>query len=728
MAESSRGDSAAAVGGRWTARLAASVAAASALLAGPAVAQDGTLELSTITVDGGASLPVGPDVGLLAANTTTGTKTDTPIELIPQSVSVVTEDALEQRRPQTLEEAIGYMPGVVPSPWGADNRFEQFLIRGFDVGTYGIFRDGLAQKVIGFSGFKIEPYSLQRIEVLRGPNAVLYGESDPGGIVNAVTKRPSFEPLREGFVSYGPFDSWQGGFDLGGAVGQSETLAYRLTGLYRDGETSLDGSYDDRQLIAPALTWQPDTGTSLTVLGNWQKDKTSPSIYLPVAGEDYPEELGDLPGWMWDTVPQGYNHYKADIASAGYLFSHDLAPDLTLRQNLRYSQQDTDYRQFYFNGMATDDSMSFVNFTVDETAELFAVDNQLEYRFGLGGTENILLLGFDYNRAKADSDYGYDGSYLISVTDPSFDIDLGDAPTYYDGIQIIEQFGLYAQDQMQIADRLHLSFGLRQAWVDNSFDDHLADVTTDPFYVDQSSAQDYDKLVGNIGLVYEFANGIAPYASYSTGFVTNLGSTFDGSLYEPTEAEQYEIGARYQPAGIDALFSAALFDITKTNVLTTDPDNAGFWVQTGEVRHRGLELEGNVNLTDGLSAVAAYTYIDAEITSSNDGDEGNVPSLVPEHEASLWANYAVMGGRFEGVSFGGGVRYVGESYGDTTNTRETPGRTLFDAALRYGRGRLEGALNVTNLFDKDYYSICYAGGGCTKGDPREVQATLTVRF
>lgn len=205
--------------------------------AAPAGAQEEALveELSTISVTGLAATPEGPEPGLLAATTVTGVKTDTPLELVPQSVTVVTSGAMEQRRPQSVEEAIAYAPGVVASPWGADNRFEQFLVRGFDIGTYGIYRDGLAQKIIGFSGFKIEPYSLQRLEVLRGPNAVLYGESDPGGIVNAVTKRPTFEPLREGFVGTGPFDTWQAGLDVGGAVGQSETLAWRLTGLYRDG-------------------------------------------------------------------------------------------------------------------------------------------------------------------------------------------------------------------------------------------------------------------------------------------------------------------------------------------------------------------------------------------------------------------------------------------------------------------------------------------------------------
>lgn len=428
-----------------------------------------------------------------------------------------------------------------------------------------------------------------------------------------------------------------------------------------------------------------------------------------------------MPDWMWETAPPGWNSYKAEMVSAGWLFSHALSPDLTLRQNLRYSRQNTDYRQFYFNGMASDDTMAYAAFTVDETAKAVTVDNQLEYRTFLGETEHRLLFGVDYTRQEANSRNGFDDSYRISVTDPSFDIEITDPAIYEDGVQVIEQLGLYAQDQVSLAGGLHLTFGLRQGWVKNTFDDHLGDGAAD-------ARQDYDALVGNVGLVYELPSGFLPYASYSTGFVTNLGTTFGGAMFEPTEAEQLEVGLRYRPATVDALLSAAVFDITKSNVLTTDPAHTGFWVQTGEVRHRGLELEGNLNLAGGLSAVAAYTYIDAEITSSNDGDEGNVPALVPEHEASLWANYAVQGGRFEGVSFGAGVRYVGESFGDTTNTRVTPGHTTVDAALRYRRGQLEAALNATNLFDKSYYGICYAGGGCTRSDPREVQATLTIRF
>lgn len=679
----------------------------------PAAAQD-ELTLPTLTVEGAGSV----DIGLTPVISSVATKTETPIERVPQSVSVVTQELLEQRRPQDLEQAISYVPGITPSPWGQDARFAQFLIRGFDVGTYGVFRDGLPQKVVGFSGFNMDPYTLERIDVLKGPNAVLYGETDPGGIVNAVTKRPTFTPLRSGFVAYGPFETGQAGIDVGGPIGTGETLAWRLTGLYRNGNTGLENTYDDRKLIAPALTWAPDDATTLTVLTNVQQDKTSPALYLPIAGEDYSASAGDLPDWMWNTKPAN-SYFKADVASVGYLLSHEFSPDLVFRQNVRVARQKTDYRDFYFNGMASDTVMAYTDFSVSETAKTAAIDNQLEIGFDLGQVQNRLLLGLDYSWAEADSSYGYDDSYRLLVEAPDLDVDRPAPAIYYDGVQTIQQTGLYAHNQAQITDRLFASFGLRQAWVSNRFDDDLYGEDTN---------QENSKLVWDVGAVYQLPHGVSPYASYATGFIGNSGTTFDGSLYQPTEAEQYEIGTRWQPEGIAALFSAALYQITKTNVLTTDPDHSGFWIQTGEVRHRGLELEADITLAEGLSAVAGYSYIDAEITASNDGDEGNRPALVPEHEASLWTNYAVPGGRFAGVSVGAGVRYVGESYGDTTNTRVTPAHTQVDAALRYARGAIEAALNVTNLFDEDYYAICYAGGGCARGQEREVLATLTFTF
>lgn len=688
-----------------------------AVAAAPLSAQE-TVELPTINVEAADSSAVGPDTGYSASSTTTGSKTGTPIEFIPQSISVVTEDQIRDRNSQELENTLGYTVGVTPSIWGLDGRFDQFLIRGFDIGTYGIFRDGLSQKSVGFSGFKIEPYGVQRVEVLRGAAGVLYGENDPGGLVNVITKRPTFTPFREAFASIGSFDTYEGGFDLGGPLGTSDTLAYRLTGLVREGHTQYDNSANDRTFIAPALTWENE-GTSLTILANWQRDRLSPAVFLPVPGEDYPADLGRLPSSFTDRLPD-FDHYNADVGSVGYQFAHDFEDGWSVRQNFRYSRQETDYSELYFNGMADDATMDFVAFTVDETAQVFNLDNQIEKDFTVAGTEHTLLLGADYNRYSADGTHGYQDGYLIPVGDPSYDFPVAPPPLDQDAEEMVAQYGLYLQDQARIGDALHLTFGLRQSWSENDFRNRLPD--------GESTSQRNDAFLVNAGAVYEFDNGFAPYASYAEGFTANVGTTADGSVFEPTEGTQYEVGLRYRPASFDGLFTAAFYDLTRSNVLTMDPENPDFAIQTGEIESRGIELEGTFDLGSGLSAQASYTYIDAEITASNDGDQGNRPALVPEHQASLWGNYLVSGGPLSGVSFGAGLRYVGETWGDNANTRSVPAYTVADAALRYQFGNLEAALNVANLFDKEYHATCYPGGGCTPGDERQFTAQLTVAF
>ena len=204
--------------GRFRAGLLAAAGLAAALLSNHAVAQDAAVELDTVTVEGQPDSPVGPDDGYVAKDTLTGSKTDTPLNEIPQSVSVVTRKQMDDRQPAQLEDTLSYIAGVTASPWGNDDRFDECLIRGFDICTSTMYRDGLVQKIIGFSGFKIEPYGMERIEVLKGPASVLYGENDAGGMVNAVTKRPTSEPLYSGFVSYGSFDTVTAGVDVGGPL------------------------------------------------------------------------------------------------------------------------------------------------------------------------------------------------------------------------------------------------------------------------------------------------------------------------------------------------------------------------------------------------------------------------------------------------------------------------------------------------------------------------------
>lgn len=687
----------------------------------PALAQE-TLDLGTIVIQGQSQDPSSGGTGYTAETTATGLKSGAPVTEVPQSVSVVTSQELKDRAPTQIEDALAYMSGVVASPWGVDDRYDQFLVRGFDLGTSGIYRDGLVNKAMNFTGFKVDPYMVQRIDVLKGPASVLYGSNDAAGMVNIITKRPQDEAFREVELSYGSHNTKQIALDMGGS-NASHTLSWRLTGLTRRGANEIEGSKDDRDLLALGVTYRPSQSTSITFLAHWQKDNLTPNSFLPVAGEDYDAALGALPE-SFANSQHPWNKFATNQVSFGWQAEHEVNSQLKLRQNFRVARQTTDYDQLYFNGMIlpdyspSADSMNFAAFAVDETGRTLALDNQLEYRSTLGQAENTLTFGADLSRQVVDGTMAWDNSYQISIADPSYDFDITDPAVYQDQKSTVYERGLYLQDHLKLSDGVTVTAGLRRSWLETSVDDHLGG---------GSSSQEDSATTSMIGATWDLGNGYIPYASYAESFTANIGTTFDGAQFDPTSGRQYEVGLRYAPQGTPLMLSAALFDITKSNVLTSDPDHANYSVQTGEVRHRGLELEARGKLTEQLSVVAGFTHLDARITESNDGDAGNRTPLVPRNQASVWLDYA-FAGRAEGLSLGAGLRYVGQSWGDSANTRSVDSYLLADLSLRYQKNGITTSFGVTNLFDKTYAATCDASVGCILGEGREFTLTVSKAF
>lgn len=688
------------------------------LLCSAALAQETPIELQTIVVTGSDEIsPVSGGTGYTAEETTAGFKGGVPLTEVPRAVTVITAQEIADRAPVQIEDALAYTPGVNASNWGVDDRFDQFMIRGFDTGTSGLYRDGLIQKSINFSGFKTDPFMVERIDVLRGPTGVMYGPGDAGGMVNIISKRPRFEKFAEGQLQYGSHGTAQAGLDLGDS-NAAGTLAWRLTGLTRSGGNEVEGAADDRLLGAFGLTWAPTDRTEVTFLGHYQEDELAPNMFLPVAGEDYDASLGALPESFVNSQ-HGFNQFDTEGWSIGYQAKHEVNSQLTLRQNLRYSEQETTYRHLYYSGMASATEMQFYDFTVFETASALAVDTQLEYRGTLGGAENTLVAGLDHTRQIVDGTQGFGSGYLIDVSNPNYNFGVSDPGNYVDRKTTEEQTGLYVQNHTRFQNGIAMTAGLRKSWVTSETENRLSSTTTE---------QEDDALTASLGATWDLGNGFVPYASYAEGFTTNIGSSFSGAAFKPTESDQLEVGLRYQPAGRNLLLSAALFDVTKTNVLTTDPSNPGFQVQTGEVRHRGLELEARGQLTERLAAIFSYSYIDAEITRSNDGDAGNDAAKVPDHLAALWLDYS-FDGRLKGLKLGGGLRYVGESWGDNANSRKVEDYFLADVSVSYAWDDYRVSLGVTNLFDKAYDATCETVSyGCISGEGREVTLALSRKF
>ncbi|ARP81326.1 TonB-dependent siderophore receptor [Bordetella genomosp. 8] len=676
-----------------------------------------TTTLPVVNVTGSAQNPVtGPTSGYVATDSMTGSKTNTPLSEIPQSISVVTQQEMRDRNDLSVAQAVQYVPGVQVNNFGGnDVRNDWIVLRGFDAKISGDYRDGLSQMPYDQIRMRMDPYALERIDVIRGPSSVLYGQVAPGGIVNRVTKRPTAEPFGDIGIQFGSWDRQQAQFDLGGPIDKDGKYLYRLTGIWRDaGTQDKYGSGhrypDDLGYIAPAFTWQPDADTSFTLLTNWQHDRTGGES-RPV----YPTHtlVGDY----------DFNKYDREQYSIGYQFSHRFNSLLTVRQNARYQKGWLDQRDLYALRMLPDGhTISRYALASKESADSFVVDNQAEWKFQTGPAAHTLLTGIDYQFLDGQQHYRQGTAPPLDLDNPQYGLNIpypSDAGSIIDLKQVSRQMGLYVQDQVKL-DKWILTLGGRQDWARSNSQDRLAGDAT---------RQDDDAFTGRAGLGYQFDNGVVPYVSYSTSFLPQAGATKDSTPFRPTKGEQYEVGVKYQPPGGNSYVAVAVYDLTQKNVLTTDPTDVNFSVQTGKIRSRGVELEGKANLTRNLDLLASYTFNDIRVKSSNNpAEEGNIPIVTPEHMASAWLNYTLPSGLLRGLGMGAGVRYIGKTYADVANTITNDDAVLFDAGLHYEIRGWRLGLNVINLFNKETIVCRNNTLNCRYGQERTFVGTLSYSW
>lgn len=697
-----------------------SIPAARAQEAAPAATPESgaSLQLPAIEVEGQAQVETatGPVAGYVARQSRSATKTDTPILETPQSISVVTREQLDDRKPSSVAGALRYTPGAQVEGFGYDPRYDQITIRGFDITTFADFRDGLRQPYAGWlANWRDDPYTLERIDIIKGPASVLYGQSSPGGLVNKISKRPIDVPLREVELQYGSFNRYQGQFDLTGPLDEAGRYLYRLTGLARDAETPLDGSdHDDRELIAPAFTWRPSDDTTLTVLAQamHMRVEPAPGVFVYPDGRVTHRWVGD----------GKFNKHDQDQYGIAYEFEHRFSDAWTVRQHARYQDIDLTARYLYSAGLQEEGSSIINRFAdiLDENLQAATIDNHVQLKADTGPLAHTAILGVDYQRVLDTVKYGSDVGPPLDLDDPDHSQDVRTPEiNVTNRQQISDQVGIYVQDQIAFGG-WRLTGGLRQDW---------SRIVTHSRLTDKKENQDDEELTGRVGLLYLTEAGLAPYASYATSFFPSPGRSASGEPFDPTTGRQYEVGVKYQPPGWNFLVTASLFDIKQDNVETDDPGSDNFLdrVQSGQVHSRGFEIEGGASLMRGLDIQAAYTYQDVEISCSNDGDEGNRPGGTPEHIASIWLDYTVPEGPLLGLGGGGGVRYVGSAFGD--NLHEGPKQesyTLLDAALHYDWRGVRFALNAENLLDKDYVQI--QDGFSYRAPGRNVIASVRLRW
>lgn len=634
---------------------------------------------------------------IVATEASSGSKTDTDILDTAGSVSVVTSKEIEKRKAQNLEQVIAYTSGVMVNEWGSDDRYDGFRIRGFDELSMGTYRDGLPVRGQGWTFGRREPYAYDRVEVLKGSNSSLFGMNAPGGLVNAVTKTPKSYKFGEIYTTVGP-DHAEIGADFGDVIGTD--WSYRVTTKLQDGAYSYDYSNDDRAFLALAATWRPTDATELTFSVDYLKRDGVPGVGFPEgAGIDRDTFLGEPDFNRFDTIEK----------SAGWMFRHDFGNGLTFRQNARYTQMSLTYEQVY--GATTDATADRSSFAVYSDSEQFAIDNQFQYDTTFGNVASKTLFGLEYTWLKVDEEALFGTADGIDIYNIAY---CGrSCVTLYDYIDWVPE-----QETKSIYLQEELTFGRWIATIGGRYD--FADV--DIYYpgTDTTTGRDFDAFTKRFGLTYKATQEVSLYANYSESFEPNVWDI----TADAKEGQQYEVGVKYRPDNLNAMFTAAIFDLSQTNVNTYV--TATEQRQIGEVNVRGLELEGKMELNNRLNLTVAYSYWDSEIVEDGIAtNEGNRPSRVPEHIASIWADYTVPGAGDRGdMTFGLGVRYVGQTYGDDANAVSVPSYTVVDAAFGYDLAKnVSLAVNVTNLMDEDYITTNYYGS-LYYGDGRAVSATL----
>lgn len=668
------------------------------------IAVEGRPELDT------ASAPV---IGYAAKRSATGVKSDTAIIEIPQSVSVIGTEEVDAKGMRDIEDALNYTPGVSTRTYGHDERGYNFgSIRGFQNGTFSRYLDGISQLDFIDIAPVTEVFGLERIEVVRGPASATYGQGDVGGIINGISKRPSLNnQVREVRAQFGNFQHRQAAFDYGDRI--SDTTSFRLVGVKRQGDDQ--ARYPTgasvktyRDYFAPSLRWQPSAATSVTVLA---------SSIRHSAGDDYGFE-SDANGKPTN-VRQGDPEFSRIVQkgwSLGYEVRHEINETWGFRQNYRYSDRSVNKRHIR-PALLENDGRTITRGAIHTTGDIqqSTLDSFVEANFRTGALAHRMIAGMDWTTFKG-------GQQEMEGSAPNLDLY---SPIYYPipspgvlgevlGPYKLDSVGTYIQDQLKIGDRWLVTMSGRHDSVSGKVSP-----------IGGISDKNRDRaLTGRTGLTYLAPNGWAPYVSYGTSFQPAIG-VYDDFEAKATKGRQWEAGVKFQPSNRRLLLTAAIFDLSKSNIVVTDP-TTNTRAQVGKMQSRGAEVEVKGELTKRLSMTTALSYTDAEGIKGNTWyvRQGLAPIRIPKNLASFWLNYKMTGPSSNDLNIGVGARYVGKRWNNAANTSREGGHTLVDASLRYSvNAHLRLALNATNLFDRRYFATGL--GSWDLGERRTVTATAT---
>lgn len=697
-----------------------SIIALSLPLTTPLMAQSNEDTLETITVNAAAdtSTATSPLTTFAPNHSASSTKTNTAITQTAQSLNIVGQPQMQATGAESLMSALQYTPGVAVGNNDSDF-WESFYIRGFK--SRRAFRDGMKYQVDAYDG-KQEVYNIERVEVSKGASSFTFAGDEPGGAINTISKRPTAEPFHEVGMSLGQYNEKAILADISDNLTEDGAIKYRFVGVFRDKDSFIDHVDSERFFLGSSLLWKISETTELTLLSELQRDEVVPLEYgIPQEAILFDNPNGKIASSTFLGEP-GFDKAKVRRASLGYELNHQLNDNVSFTHKARYFTTKPKIAYTEYNSRLEDDNRTLKREEIrsqERTSKQFTTDNFLTAQLAQGDMTHNVVLGFDYSNEKV-----WAKTYKTPIINGDLDIynpvygtaTLG-TPEYYargSRREKLTQAGIYAQDQIEW-NQWTFTLGGRYGYAEWGEQPLVGDKDFD--------MQDTTAFTGRGGVTYEFENGFAPFASFSQSFKPQGGTDKAGNRFDPTEGQQYELGLRYQPSE-DILLSAVAYELTKSNVLTPDLTDREFRVQTGEVTVKGIELESQAKINDDLSLLAAYTRTKTKVTKSNKPEELNQPLKdTPKHQASLWVDYRLTALSMPNVTFGLGVRHVGET---DNRSYKVPSYTVVDASIGYQKKDWDFDLQIKNLGDKEYVSSCaYA---CAYGEPRSVMATVKYRF
>ena len=645
---------------------------------------------------------------------TTATKTDTPIEKIPGSVQVIPRAVLDDQQTLRVEEALRNVSGTVFVDGGEG---KTFFSRGFSA---SITQDGLSRTEFtdGDSyGGDLDPYNVERIEVLKGPASILYGRGNPGGTINIITKRPLAEPVYSGRFTVGSFGLFRESIDLTGPLTEDKQFAYRLNAVREDAESFRDEVESERTLFSPVLQWTPRAGTTFLLDGEYAEIKQTPDVGLPRIGNGI---LAGVPRERFLGEPT--DQFRSYKHQGRVRLEHAFSDSTELKTTLALS--DTENTDWFTRGSALQANQRTLNRSIIDSGFHFkdvVLQNDLTTKAELAGMEHTFLIGIDLSQRETTSIFNSASASPIDVFNPVYG---NTAPTsaFSRFRQDTERRlgGLYVQDQIALSDELSFVAGGR-------FDK----VVQEGWQPTQTLATKKDDAFSpRAGIIYQPIKPISLYAAYSQSFTPPNGFplSFGGQVLEAETADLYETGVKASLFGDRLLATFALYKITRENVPTADLANPGFQTSTGEQQSRGFEVDLAGEIVRGWRLIAAYAYTDAEITRDATVRPGNRPAGIPEHSGSVWTTYELQDGSLQGLGGGGGVTYVGDRFGNNANTFEVENYTRTDATVFYRQAGYTLRFGINNVFDRDYFLNPTRQNFLLPGAPRTFLATVQATF